>query len=137
MGVGLVDHYQVLAIEPDADTAAIRSAWRRLAREHHPDVAKSKEAARRFVQIREAYEVLSDAKRRRRYDEWRERLGRVRPRRRRAPSAPPPRRAAPTAEARVPRWGVRLDLFGILQIGAGFAGRTRNTPDRRASHGHT
>jgi DnaJ-class molecular chaperone len=132
--VELVDHYQILAIDRDADTAAIRSAWRRLAREHHPDVAKGKDAARRFVQIREAYEVLSDAKRRRRYDGWLERLGRARPRGRRAPAAPPPG-PTPAVRAGARQRGFRLDVLGIIQIGAGFAGPTRNMPDPRARHG--
>jgi curved DNA-binding protein CbpA len=137
MGVELVDHYQILAIDRDADTAAIRSAWRRLAREHHPDVAKGKEAARRFVQIREAYEVLSDTKRRHRYDEWLERLGRARPRARPAPAAPRPPSPAPAVRAGALQRGVRLNVLGIIQIGAGFAGPRRNVPDPHARHGHT
>ena len=137
MGIELVDYYQILALERDADTAAFWSAWRRLAREHHPDVAKGEEAARRFVQIQEAYEVLSDAKRRRRYDEWLDRLARTRRRGPRAPAAPRPRSTAPSVRARAPQRGVRLDVLGIIQIGAGFAGPTRKGPDPRARHRRT
>src|SRR5438105_4069064 len=46
----------------------IKSAYRRLARKHHPDVAKGKDSADRLKEINEAYEVLSDPEKRRRYD---------------------------------------------------------------------
>lgn len=63
------NYYRTLNVDSTADDAAIKAAFRRLARRHHPDVAKTARAARRFPEIREAYEVLSDPERRRQYDQ--------------------------------------------------------------------
>ena len=61
--------YALLGVEPDATPAQIKKAYRKLARQHHPDTNPGDpQAAARFRQITEAYETLSDAKRRRRYD---------------------------------------------------------------------
>jgi DnaJ-class molecular chaperone len=60
------DYYAVLGVARDADDKAIKTAYRRLARKHHPDVNKG--SADRFKEINEAYEVLSDPEKRRRYD---------------------------------------------------------------------
>lgn len=55
-----------LELEPDADFAAIKTAYRRLAKEHHPDLRPDDEAAhRRFQQVQAAYEVLRKAEERR------------------------------------------------------------------------
>ena len=62
------NYYHVLRVASTSDDAAIKAAFRRLARRHHPDVAKDKRAGRRFLEIREAYEVLSDPEKRRQYD---------------------------------------------------------------------
>ena len=62
------DYYKILGVPKSADDKAIKTAYRRLARKHHPDVAKSKESAARFQEIAEAYEVLGDAEKRKRYD---------------------------------------------------------------------
>jgi hypothetical protein len=63
-------HYDVLGIARCVEAASIRAAYRRLAKLHHPDVAKGLKdaAAERFRRIQEAYEVLSDARRRAKYD---------------------------------------------------------------------
>src|SRR4029453_2060430 len=69
MGVEFKDYYAILGVNRSADDKAIKSAYRRLARKYHPDVAKGKDAAGdRFKEISEAYEVLSDPEKRRRYD---------------------------------------------------------------------
>jgi len=68
MAVEFKDYYKILGVDRQADDRAIKSAYRRLARKHHPDVAKSKDAGERFKEISEAYEVLSDPEKRRRYD---------------------------------------------------------------------
>jgi DnaJ-class molecular chaperone len=60
------DYYSVLGVARDADDKAIKTAYRRLARKHHPDVNKGK--ADRFKEINEAYAVLSDPEKRKRYD---------------------------------------------------------------------
>lgn len=62
------DYYEILGVNRDADSAAIKSAYRKLARKYHPDVNKTKEAEEKFKDINEAYEVLSDKAKRQRYD---------------------------------------------------------------------
>lgn len=59
--------YQILGVSRDASSEEIRSAYRRLAKRFHPDVAESA-GPDRFHELRGAYEVLSDPKRRRAYD---------------------------------------------------------------------
>src|SRR6266571_95078 len=68
MGVEFKDYYRILGVDKDADGKTLKSAYRRLARKYHPDVAKTKDAGERFKEISEAYEVLSDPKKRQRYD---------------------------------------------------------------------
>lgn len=65
------DYYKVLGVETDADLKAIKTAYRKLARKYHPDVSEVKDAADRFKEVAEAYEVLSDQKKRAEYDELR------------------------------------------------------------------
>ncbi len=70
MAVEFRDYYETLGVAKTATADEIKSAFRKLARKHHPDVAKDKKAAEeKFKQINEAYEVLSDADKRRKYDE--------------------------------------------------------------------
>ena len=64
------DHYSVLGVERQATAEAIRAAYRKLARQYHPDVNKSPDAATRFAEVQEAYEVLSDAEKRKAYDRF-------------------------------------------------------------------
>jgi len=68
MAVEFKDYYKILGVDRKADDKSIKSAYRRLARKHHPDVAKGKENTEKFREIAEAYEVLSDPDKRRRYD---------------------------------------------------------------------
>src|SRR3989304_5522499 len=62
------DPHQALGVARDADDRTIKQAYRRLARKHHPDVSRAKGSADRFKEINEAYEVLSDSEKRKRYD---------------------------------------------------------------------
>ena len=62
------DYYDVLGVGRDADDAAIKRAFRRLAQQHHPDVDTSDGAEARFKELNEAYRVLSDRQRRTAYD---------------------------------------------------------------------
>ncbi len=65
------DYYNVLGIERSADDAEVRAAYRTLARKHHPDVNPNDPTAEeRFKEVSEAYEVLSDAEKRRMYDRF-------------------------------------------------------------------
>lgn len=64
------DYYAVLGVGKTATPEEIRSAFRKKAREHHPDVAKDKaKGAERFKEVNEAYEVLSDPAKRAKYDQ--------------------------------------------------------------------
>lgn len=70
MAVQFRDYYETLGVAKTATEDEIRSAFRKLARKYHPDVAKDKKTAEeKFKQINEAYEVLSDADKRKKYDE--------------------------------------------------------------------
>lgn len=64
------DYYDVLGIGRDASDDEIKSAFRKLARQYHPDVSKAADAEEKFKEINEAYGVLSDADRRARYDRF-------------------------------------------------------------------
>src|SRR4030088_1588719 len=63
------DYYQTLAVSRTASEKEIKSAYRRLGRQFHPDVNKDPKATERFKLINEAYEVLSDPKKRSKYDQ--------------------------------------------------------------------
>ena len=70
MSAAFKDYYETLGIPRDATTADIKKAFRKLARKHHPDVAKDKKTAEaKFKEINEANEVLSDPEKRKRYDQ--------------------------------------------------------------------
>ncbi|MFN3705432.1 MAG: DnaJ C-terminal domain-containing protein [Thermoflexales bacterium] len=63
------DYYQILGVSRDADAETIKKAYRKLARQYHPDANKNdKRAEEKFKEINEAYEVLSDPEKRRLYD---------------------------------------------------------------------
>src|SRR5262245_23272233 len=65
------DFYEVLGVERDANRGEVKTAFRRLARELHPDVNDhDPEAEHKFKEAAEAYEVLSDPERRRAYDSY-------------------------------------------------------------------
>ena len=70
MSTSVRDYYDVLGVARNASGEAIKKAFRRLARQHHPDVAKDKKGAEeKFKELNEANEVLSDPEKRRKYDE--------------------------------------------------------------------
>jgi curved DNA-binding protein len=70
MAVKFRDYYEVLGVARTATADEVKKAYRKLARKHHPDVNPGDKAAEdRFKELNEAYEVLSDADKRKRYDQ--------------------------------------------------------------------
>jgi curved DNA-binding protein len=70
MPVKYKDYYAILGVPRGANEAEIKKAFRKLAREYHPDVAKNKkQAEEKFKELNEAYEVLGDSAKRKKYDE--------------------------------------------------------------------
>lgn len=67
------DYYQILGVEPGAGAVEIRTAYRRLARKHHPDVNQDPGSEEAFKAINEAYEVLRDPEKRKAYEQLRAR----------------------------------------------------------------
>ncbi len=129
------DYYAVLEIAPSASAEEVRSAYRRLARIHHPDTSGSPESAERMRLINEAWEVLRDPGRRAAYDRTRPRP--AAPRRvvrtvRRQPQPSAPRPAEPAAPPRgfepaddAPRSGPveyrgdpSIDWYAVLGVSA-------------------
>jgi curved DNA-binding protein len=70
MPVAFRDYYEALGVPRDASSEDIRSAYRRLARQYHPDVSKEEDAEERFKEVSEAYEVLRDPEKRQAYDRF-------------------------------------------------------------------
>lgn len=69
--MAFIDYYKVLGVDRTASQADIRKAYRKLAKQYHPDVNKNDpKAQERFQEINEANEVLSDPEKRKRYDEY-------------------------------------------------------------------
>ncbi len=64
------DYYEVLGVSKDASDKEIKSAFRKLAKQYHPDVNKAPDAAEKFKEAQEAYAVLSDESKRRQYDQY-------------------------------------------------------------------
>ncbi|MCP9817013.1 molecular chaperone DnaJ [Synechococcus sp. GreenBA-s] len=66
----MADYYDLLGVSRDADADTLKRAYRRLARQYHPDINKDPGAEDRFKEIGRAYEVLSDPQTRARYDQF-------------------------------------------------------------------
>ena len=73
MGVEQVskrDYYEVLGLGKDASQDEIKKAYRKMARQYHPDVNKAADAEDKFKEVKEAYDVLSDDQKRAQYDQF-------------------------------------------------------------------
>src|SRR3954447_15969369 len=64
------DYYEVLGVPRNADADELQQAYRRLARDNHPDINRDPAAEERFKEVNEAYHVLSDPQLRARYDRF-------------------------------------------------------------------
>ena len=68
MTLDLPDYYQMLDVGRDASEDELQNAYRRLAQAYHPDINKAPDAEERFIEIKRAYEILSDPEQRESYD---------------------------------------------------------------------
>lgn len=64
------DYYEVLGVSKTSSSGEIKSAYRKMARKHHPDVDKSADAEKKFKEINEAYQILSDTQKKEAYDRF-------------------------------------------------------------------
>ncbi len=114
----MTDYYRTLGVNKDASAEEIKKAYRKLAKKYHPDsTGGDKSAEKKFLEVSEAYETLSDPQKRRVYDETRER-------------PEPKRRTAPRGtEYSYGSFNVD-DILGDLFGGAG--GGFRQAPPRQA-----
>ena len=116
------DYYQILGVPEDAETADIKTAYRKLARKYHPDLNPDAEAEIKFKEVAEAWEVLKDRERRAEYDELR-RYGGPRDH-----FEPPPGWRSTSGGARHRFEGDFSEFFSSI-FGGGFTQQTRGAGD--------
>jgi curved DNA-binding protein len=64
------DYYNILGVDRGADAATLKKAYRKMARQYHPDVNKAADSEEKFKEVNEAYEVLKDPEKRKAYDQF-------------------------------------------------------------------
>ena len=122
------DYYAILGVAPDAETAEIKTAYRKLARKYHPDLNPDKEAESQFKEVAEAWEVLKDPERRAEYDELRRYGGR------RRDFEPPPGWRSTAGGRGQSADGDFSDFFNSI-FGGGFAHEARGASGSFAIRG--
>jgi hypothetical protein len=122
-------HYELLGVDPDRTFAELRAAYRRLARERHPDVAQVRPGMSTMAEINEAWRILSDAEQRKLYDEA------VRPAK--TPVATP-QPAPQTQESRRRAWaiGVQGQIAKLSRLAGRSATQTLLIREPRAPRSH-
>ncbi|MEO6908633.1 MAG: DnaJ C-terminal domain-containing protein [Abditibacteriaceae bacterium] len=106
------DFYKILGVERSASEKDIKKAYRKLARDNHPDVNKNSGAEAKFKEINEAYQALSDPDKRALYDQWGEQFDKI-----------PPGASAPGGYGGGAPGGVDFaDIFRQAQGGQGRGG---------------
>jgi len=118
------DYYDILGVQPDAEKADIKKAYRKLARKYHPDLNPGEEAEARFKEVAEAWEVLGDDTRRAEYDELRRYGGR------RAADFEPPPGWRSSADSGFHHFSGDFSDFFNSVFGAGFEESARSAPLR-------
>jgi curved DNA-binding protein len=113
------DYYEILGVEPSADAAEMKKAYRRLARKYHPDLNPDEDAEARFKEVAEAWEVLKDDSRRAEYDELRRYGGR------REQQFEPPPGWKSSAGGRGQYFGEDFSEFFNSIFGSGFSAERR------------
>ena len=104
------DYYAILGIPSDADEHTIKQAYRKLARQYHPDASKDDGSAQKFHDIQRAYDVLADPKERQAFDVWRKQQGLDEP--------PPFMLRVTTSQDRLPSLGEPQVLYVMTEISA-------------------
>ena len=116
MNMKYKDYYKILGVSRDAKTDEIRKAYRKLAKQYHPDINKDAGAEEKYKEINEAYEVLKDPEKRQKYDtlgmNWQQGQD----------FTPPPGWGNSGGYQRVEFGGDFSDFFQTLFGGGGFGG---------------
>jgi curved DNA-binding protein CbpA len=105
--MGGVDPYALLGVQTDASAREIRRAYRRLARQHHPDLNSRPDGGKRFGELARAYAILNDPGRRARYDQTHQRP---------APARPPIVPRSPVVQRTVRRGTLELSVSEARQL---------------------